>query len=615
MRKFFLSLLLLINAFIALGADNVTFEALSPRTVAVGERFRVEFSLNAKPDGGFTKAPSFDGFTVIAGPTTSQSQSISYVNGSMSQTSNFTYTYVLSPTQAGVFTLPEASISVDGKSYSSNKMVIEVVNDGSNSGGNNSGGGGTSASTSSQSQGTIASDDILVRVVANKTDVYKGEPINVKVTLYTRVTIRGIESSKLPSFNGFWTKDLNVDRYQPTRTTIDGKVYDSRIIREYIIYPQQSGTLHIEQLSMAVVAQIVSQSSSGNSMFDNFFGGPTVQEVRKNISSLPITINVKDFPAGAPASFSGAVGTFSIDSDIASTELTANASTKYTLQINGSGNLPLIQAPALELPNSMEQYNIKTTESLQTTSSGISGYRSFEYPFIPRSEGNYTIPEINFSYFDPSKDSYVTLNTPAYDITVLADSTQRGVGSGGMISGISREELKILDQDIRFIKLGSPRLVARNDFFISSWSYYLALLMVTLLSCGGYFYLRRLLSQRKNVAFIKNKKANQVALQRLKVAAKSMNEGNERIFYQEMLKALWGYMSDKLNIPVSNLTKDNIRESLSKRGLTNDNASKFIDIISECEYAQYSPQTSGKMNEIYDSAVAMLSKFESLIKK
>lgn len=621
MRKLFLSLLLLLSTIIAVGAENVSFEASSPRIVAVGEVFRIEFSLNASPDG-FTP-PQFADFQVVAGPTTSQGQSISIVNGNMTKSVNFTYTYILQASKEGVFTIPEASVTVEGKSYSSNKQVIEVVSDGGGSGaaaGSSASAGSSSGASASQSnssnRASVGADDIVVRVVASKTDVYKGEPINVKVTLYTRVPIRGIDSPKYPSFNGFWTQDLDVERYQWNSTTLNGKAYDSRVIREYLVYPQQSGTLHIEQFSMTVIAQIVSQQRS-NSMFDNFFGGgASVQEVRKSVSAPAITINVKDFPAGAPASFFGAVGDFTIESELPSTEMTANASSKYVLKISGSGNLPLIQAPKLELSGSMEQYNIKTTESLQTRASGISGYRMFEYPFIPRSEGNYTIPEVKFSYFDPANVRYVTLSTPSYDITIHADSTSRSsLGTGGMISGLSREDLKILDQDIRFIKLEKPRLVAQNDFLVVSWIYYAAMLLVVVIAAGSYKYFKRIMSQRSNIAFVKNKKANQVALQRLKAASKAMSDNNEKIFYEEVLKAMWGYMSDKLNIPVSNLTKDNIRESLSRRDISAENAEKFIAIITECEYAQYSPSMSGKMNETYDNAVAMLSKFESLIKK
>lgn len=619
MRKLFFSLLLLLSSIVAVGADDVSFEASSPRIVAVGEVFRVEFSLNASPDG-FTP-PEFADFGVVAGPTTSQGQSISIVNGNMTKSVNFTYTYILQAQSEGVYTIPRAQAEVEGRSYNSNTLAIEVVSDGgggSASASQQSTGSRSSASSATQNRASLGADDILVRVTASKTNVYKGEPINVKVTLYTRVPIRGIDSPKYPSFNGFWTRDLDVERYQWNSTTLDGKAYDSRVIREYLVYPQQSGTLHIEQFSMTVLAQIVSQAPRSNSMFDNFFGGgASVQEVRKGVSAPPITINVSEFPDGAPASFSGAVGDFRLESELASTDIAANTSTKYSLNIVGSGNLPLIQAPRLELPASMEQYNITTTESLQTTSNGISGYRSFEYPFIPRSEGSYTIPAVKFSYFDPKTVRYVTLESPAYDVTILADSSRSGgVGSGGgMITGLNREDLKILDQDIRFINLGNPRLVAQNNFWIVSPFFYLALALILALVMGCYLLLKRTIAQRSNVAFVKNKKANRVALQRLKIAAGAMNGGNERMFYEEMLKALWGYMSDKLNIPVSNLTKDNIRESLSRRGISADNTNKFIDIISECEYAQYSPSASGKMNEIYDTAAAMLSKFESLIKK
>ena len=367
---------------------------------------------------------------------------------------------------------------------------------------------------------------------------------------------------------------------------------------------------------MTAVAQIVVQSRShSQSLFDDFFGGQSVQEVRKNLSAAPVPVTVRDFPAGAPASFNGAVGKFQLNGSLDKQTVTANASDTYLLKLSGSGNLPLIQAPKPELPASFESYgNGKSTESLSHNASGISGYKQFEFPFIPRAEGNYSIPPVEFSYFDPDAAKYVTLTTPPFGVEVLPDSTG-GSSGGGIVSGIGREDLKILDSDIRFIRLGDSGLSRKGSLLFGSAAYFGMLAVLLALFVAVYLYLKKHLRDLQNVTLVRNRKASKVALQRLRAAHDHMAAREEKQFYEEMLRALWGYMSDKLNIPVANLTKDNIREELLRRDISAELANHYIGIISDCEYAQYSPSASVQMTELYGEAVRMLSKFESLIKK
>ncbi len=602
----------------AVRAQEIHFETGAPRMVSVGEAFRIEFSLNAKPED-FT-APSFEGFDVLAGPTTSQGQSVSILNGKVSQSVSFSYTYVLQARAAGTFTIPAARVKVKGKEYSTKAVPIEVVAaDAMPGGGSSAPGNGSQASPGERRQNsaaTLAADDILVRVSVNRNKVYKGQPVKATFKLYTRVPLGGIEKIIYPAFNGFWAQDLNVDGYDWQRETYNGKVYDARIIKETLLFPQQSGTLYIEQFSLTAIAQIMTQAAPRGSLFDDFFGGgPQIHEVRKNLTASPIRITVDELPTGAPATFNGAVGQFQISSSIGDSTLAANSSGTYQIKVSGTGNLPLMQAPKLNLPSSFEQYNMKTTESLNPSTMGIAGYRQFDYPFIPRGEGQYTIEPVQFTYFDPDKKQYVTLSTPAYSLHIVADSTSGAAGERGIVSGISKEELKILDEDIRFIRIGNPDLKKRGSHWFGSVSYWLVLLILIGAGIGSYLYLKKQLKDRKNTTLIRHKKANKVALQRLKAAQGHMNAGDERMFYEEMLKALWGYMSDKLNIPVANLTKDNIREELLRRGLPAEQSERFIQLISDCEYAQYSPSSSGQVTEIYNTAIKMLSKFESVIKR
>ena len=582
--KYLLAVAALLSLTFPARAQKVDFEVGAPGVVAVGEAFRIEFTVNAKPDG-FTP-PAFGGFDVLAGPTTSEGTSVSIVNGHVSKTVSFTYTYVLQAQNEGLATISAASVQVEGKTYSTQPLTIEVVSGEAMPGQGGASAGGVDKKADAEARsGKLAPDDILLRVTVNRNNVYKGQPVRVAFKLYTRVQLSGIESVKYPAFNGFWAQELNVDGYSWQRETLNGKVYDARVVKEVLLYPQQSGTLHIEQ------------------------------EVRKNLSAAPVPVTVRDFPAGAPASFNGAVGKFQLNGSLDKQTVTANASDTYLLKLSGSGNLPLIQAPKPELPASFESYgNGKSTESLSHNASGISGYKQFEFPFIPRAEGNYSIPPVEFSYFDPDAAKYVTLTTPPFGVEVLPDSTG-GSSGGGIVSGIGREDLKILDSDIRFIRLGDSGLSRKGSLLFGSAAYFGMLAVLLALFVAVYLYLKKHLRDLQNVTLVRNRKASKVALQRLRAAHDHMAAREEKQFYEEMLRALWGYMSDKLNIPVANLTKDNIREELLRRDISAELANHYIGIISDCEYAQYSPSASVQMTELYGEAVRMLSKFESLIKK
>lgn len=607
-KRALFSIMFTLSVLLCSAATNVNFTVEAPRLVSSGEVFRVEYSVDAKPDEFIS--PEFEDFEILAGPTQSSGRSISIVNGNMTQSVNYTYTYILQCSKSGIFSLPVAEVKVDGKSYRTQPYQVEVVD------------GGQAAiqqqspqTQSQQSIGTLAEDDILVRLSVDKTNVYKGQPIKATIKLYTRSGISGIESAKYPSFNGFWTQELDASQYQVQRETYNNKIYDTRIIREYLLFPQQSGNLTIDPTELTVIAQIITQQRR-QSLFDDFFGGfPDIQEVRKNISSDPITINVKGLPANAPDSFGGAVGQFEMSATIPEGDITANSAVTYSIKISGNGNLPLIQTPKVELPSSFEQYNVKTTESLHNDQRGISGYRQFDYPIIARAEGTYTIPETKFTYFNPNLAQYVTLTAEAANIIVLPDSTATNNVSRGIVSGIDKEDIKFLGQDIRFIKIDSPSLKKSNNPLMGSGIYYLIILLLVAVTVFMYNHMRKAMANRNNTAFVKGRMANKVALQRFKAAENHMKADYQRGFYEEMLKALWGYMSDKLNIPVSNLTKENVREELLKRHISADKIERYIAIISACEYAQYAPDSSGHMQEAYAEGVDIVSILESEINK
>lgn len=614
LRNFALTLSLLLVTLTGFGAEKVTFTAHAPMLVAAGEAFRVEFKLNAKPDDDTFEAPSFEGFDVVAGPSVYRGSSVQYINGSVTQTHEYTYTFVLLPKKTGNFTIGSASITVDDTPYQTRPVPVEVIEEKQEQSPaqGSSGGGNATRPESNEPREQVSADDILLRVTLSRSSVYKGEPVLAAIKLYRRITVVGLNDAKFPAFNGFWAQELNAENYPQQRETIGGKIYESVVLREYLLYPQQAGVLTIEPAEVEAVAQVVVQNNRSR---DPFFGNmPDVYNVNRRIRSPQVKLTVKELPAGAPTSFTGAVGRYSLNATPPTTQLAANSAATYTLRISGSGNLRFVQAPKLNLPTSFELYDVKSTEQIKTTASGASGYRQFEYPFIARAEGEYEIPPVEFSYFDPQKGQYVTLATQPLSINITPDS-KGGSSEARVVKGLSKEEVRLLGEDIRFIKSGNPHLKAMRQPLLFSGLYFLLLGLLVLLFVALFFALRKQIRDSRNTVLVRGKRASKVAIQRFRAAKRAMQEENRYAFYEEMSRALWGYMSDKLNIPVSNLTKENVREELLKRGITPEEAQRFSAIITQCEEAQYAPTASTRMGDLYKEGVEFLSHLESIIKK
>ncbi len=603
--KGFKSFCLLLWGFLlfpaAVSAQNVAFEVNAPEVVAIGEVFQVEFVTDTKPKNFI--APAFEGMDLLAGPSSSISTNTVVANGNMEQTRKYTYTYVLQCNTEGEFTIPAAAIEVGRETYRTKPVTIKAINQ------------PAAANSPSGGNAVLAPDDVLLIASVNKSRVFKGEPVRVTFKLYYNKPMANVQLVKMPAFNGFWSQQLDVESYRGRRREeYKGKIYESWVVAEYLLFPQMAGTLTVDPMSLTAIVQIITQQRS-QSIFDDFFGSPDIQEVSKPLTTEPIRIQVNELPSGAPASFNGAVGEFELSHELPSSSIAANSAVTYNIRLSGNGNLQQVQAPKLTLPSSFEQYTIKTTETLDNSREGVYGYRQFEYPFIARAVGEYDIPPVEFSYFNPGLARYVTLSSPGMRMQVLPDSVSLRGGEGAIVSGLSKEDIKILGRDIRFIKLGPANLHSQGMVFMWSGLYFAIMLTIVGLFVFLLVWLRKYLADRRNSALIKGKYANKVALMRFRAAEDYMKADNQRGFYEEMLKALWGYMGDKLNIPVANLTKENIREELMKKGVSADHASRYIVIIGECEYAQYAPAASGRMHETYSAGVEIVSKLESVIGK
>ena len=598
---------------------QVTFKAEAPLLVSTTERFQVRFSVNQEPDGDNTlNVPSFEGFKVIAGPAVATGKEIQWINGHQTTNYSRTYTYVLIPETAGKHTIGAASIDVDGKTYKTKPLLIEVIDENAASANANKQPAqqqqqqhsAPAAKPKPQSaEESVGRDDIFIMLNVSDKNVYKGEAVRVTLMLYTRVGYPEIESFNMPTFNDFWTQELHA-RGEQSRAEYKGKIYDTYKLTEHIVAPQRTGKITISPAELNVGVPVVTHTNSGSI----FHSSRHVNLVRRALRSAPVTINVKEFPANAPASFSGAVGTFSMSSVAPEIEMNANSSNEIKVTISGSGNLKFVTAPKLTLPESFEVYDTKVVDNVRTSAAGSSGSITYTYPFVARAAGEFIIEPLVFTYFDLKSEQYKSLSTERYVITVKDDGSavaksvdsSRGYAEYG-------GRMKQLDRDIRFIHTGKLATAA-SSIFVLSPAYWLVVVVIIALFVVAYHLLRKRIRQNRNVVARRMRQADKVAVQRLRLAERSMHEGNRHAFYEEMLRAMWGYISDKFNIPVSNLTKETIREVLYRRGVSAADAEQFCQIISRSDEAQYAPSTESDMGEVYADAVSVISKIESIVK-
>lgn len=590
-------------------ADEPQLTASAPEAVVKGEQFRLIYTVTTQKVKDF-RVPTIDGFEVLMGPSESRSSSMSMINGEVTQTSSITYTYILMAAKEGTFTIPAATIVADGKSKTSNTLKIRVLppdKTATASGRNSSAGRVSSAS----STGQVSNQDLFITATVSKKDVFEQEAILLTYKVYFAVNLREL-NIKMPDLKGFHTQEVELKRGQPTLEHYNGRNYNSLVWSQYVLFPQQTGTLEIPSINFDATVAVRTQQS--RDPFDMFFnGGTSYVDVRKTISTPKLTVNVKPLPTGKPASFSGGVGEFTLKSSVSTTELKANEAVTVKLEIAGTGNMKLINTPEVDFPQDFETYDPKIDNQFSLTKNGLSGKKVIEYLAIPRHAGTYTIPPVEFSYFDIKSKSYKTLRSDPYEIHV-------DKGAGGteqvMSNFTNKESVKQIGQDIRYIKTGDVTLSPKGDFLFGSLVYYLWYVIPFMLFGAFVFVYRKRAIENANVSKVRTKNANKVAVKRLKVSAKLLKEGKKEAFYDEVLKALWGYISDKLNIPVSQLTKDNVEQELGKYAVDTALTGEFINVLNQCEYARYAPvDQEGGMDKVYATAIDVISKMESNIKR
>lgn len=613
MKRILLAFVFLISTFVNyVQAEELTFTADAPNAVVMGETFRLSYTINTHKANGFRLGDITD-FDVLMGPTQSSSSSTSIINGVRTSSRTLTFTCILRPKKEGTYKIPAATINADGNRMTSKEISVKVLPpdqrgaSAQQSGSQSAGRGATTAES-----GKIGDDDLFIVATVNKKNVYEQEAILLTYKIYTTVNLTNV-SGKMPDLKGFHTQEVEMPKgnREFQLEHYKGRNYRTIVWSQYVLFPQQSGQLEIPSITFeGTVAQRVQSYDP----FEAFFnGGSSYVNVQKPIRTPKLTINVSPLPSGKPVSYSGGVGDFSISSSINATELKENEAVTLKLVISGTGNMKLIKTPEVSFPADFEVYDPKIDNKFSLKVGGQSGNKVIEYLAIPRYGGTYTIPPVEFSYFDVKSGAYKTLSTPEYTLNV-----EKGSGSTGgsaPVGYVSKEELRLLGQDIRYINLKDVHYRPRGQFFYGSLNYWLWYIVPLVVFVVLMIVYRRQAIENANIAKTRTKKAGKVATKRLKMAKKKMDEKDKAGFYDEVLKAIWGYLSDKLNIPQSELSKDNVATELAACQVPEELIKECVDIIGDCEFARYAPTLSGNADDkVYSKVAALMNQLENTIK-
>ena len=617
MKKLFCIVAFLLTAIFQMSAQNV-IRVEAPDVVAVNEQFNVTFIIEGEKSPSDFQWSSGDDFQLVWGPQKGSSSSIQIINGKRSSSHQTTFTYILIPKATGTFQLPAATSLLSGDRISSTQASIQVVSDGASSsrssgknGGKSSGGG----QTSSTGSGEISSNDLFMRLSLSRTEVVIGEPITATLKIYQRANVVGFENAKFPTFNGFWSQETYVpNNIEFKRESLDDKIYNTAVLRTYVLIPQQSGTITIDPAELVCLVNIRTAPSTSNSLFDSFFQDE-YRTIRKRVTTPAVKVKVNPLPAGQPASFGGGVGNFGISARLTTDNLKTHDAASLVITVSGRGNVALLEEPKVNFPPDFEVYDTKTTENTDKSNGGTSGSKSFEYPFIPRSHGDFTIDPVEYSYYDVNAGKYVTLRTEPLHVKVAKGKGGDSTPVTTVNSGVERKDVKSLADDIRFIFTGKPGLSGSGSFFVGSVFFWILLALMILGATSVYLAFRKVAAMRADVAGTKNRRATKMAQKRLKLAGEYLDKNLYTAFYEELHKALIGFVSDKLNMDMSEISKDNIASALTEGGVSEEQTKAFTDLLDACEFARYSPDGGNEaMRSHYDAALKVISSIDSGLK-
>ncbi len=599
---------LIILTMMVVGAIAQTLTGRAPSQVAVGEQFRLTYTVNTQDVRGFRAGNIPDEFEVLMGPSTSTQSSFQMVNGHTSSTSSVTYTYIVVASKNGTFTIPPAHCTVDGKTVTSNEIRIKVSGQAQQGGRQQSHqqGGGNGEMRSAGS--AISGSDLFIHVSASKQRVREQEPILLTYKVYTLVSLTQL-SGKMPDLKSFYTREVPLPQEKSFKIeTFNGRQYRTVTWQQYVMFPQATGKLEIPSITYD---GIVVQQNRNIDPFEAFFnGGSGYIEVKKQIKAPAITIQVDPLPQ-RPANFCGGVGSFNISAQLDKTEVKANDPVNLRVVVSGVGNMKLLKQPIVKIPKDFDSYDAKVTDKTKLTVNGLEGSIVYDFLAVPRHQGTFEIPAIEYTYFDTKSNGYKTVRTEPFTLKVA-----KGDGQTTVASFDGQEDVKQLGRDIRYIHTGDTELHAVDDYFFGSTGYWVSLAVLLIAFISLFVIFRHRAIENANIVKQRAGKANKVAVKRLKKAAKLMKAGKDGEFYDEVLRALWGYVGDKLNMPVDKLTRDNIREQLLAYSVSDETINQFIGALDECEFARYAPgDATGNMNKVYDAAITAITQIAATMKK
>ncbi|MDK2979200.1 MAG: hypothetical protein PWP52_1914 [Bacteroidales bacterium] len=606
MKRWFVIILLLMGKCSV--AQDVSITVSAPGVVEMGQRFRLTYTVNTQADQFLP--PEIKNFTVLAGPSTSTSSNVSIINGKVTRSFELKYTYILEPVKEGTFKIQPASVVVDREKYVSKPIEIEVVK-----GAPAQNQGDAQTKTNPQQQhdpnvSQIKKSDLYISIIVNKQKIYREEHLVATIKLYSRLNITRLENAKLPSFEGFLTQELETPPLTSlNREQIDNQVYLTGVLKKYILFPQKTGTLTIEPFELDVYYQKPSDRRS-RSIFDDFFGA--YENARQKVVSNAVTIQVEPLPKNRPYNFSGAVGDFNLTANIDKNQVNSNEAVTLNVKISGNGNLKYINPFDIDFPADFDVYDPKVIENIKYSENGAYGNKTFEYLMIPRRAGQYTIPKFSFAYFDTKSNQYKQQSAGPFTIQVGKSTTDTSLG---IARAYNKEDVQYIGKDIRFIHTKDTRLYKKNKFLLGSRWFYISYLGAIFIFFLVLFLRRKSIKENADIQRARNKKANKYARKRLKNAARLMKQNQRAAFYEELVKALWGYIGDKLGIPAAHLSKDTVREELVSKNIDNHSIDRFLSIIDRCEYARYAPVTEEtKMDTLYNDAIQVISRLQQKLK-
>jgi hypothetical protein len=602
MEKWYKYILILLLP-VKLSGQDLTVKEEYPRVVAMGEQFTVMWTVNS--EGGEFTAPQFDGFYKLMGPQTSYSSNTQIINGKMSKETSYSYVFYLQAMKAGKYVIAPAIFTYKNKEYKSDSIYIEVIKGGSARQANQKADVGDQVTTEER----VPASDLFIRLILDRSEVFQGEHITATVKLYSRVDLAGLNEVKFPAFNGFLKENLETPPLSSLRReNVNGTIYGTGVVQQFLLYPQITGEISIEPVE--ITALIQQKTGKSDPFFGDFFS--TVQNIPKVIVSQPVKIHVKPLPGIKPADFSGLVGNIKIDASLNKDSVNVNDALNFRITVTGTGNLKLAGIPSLKLSPDIEVYDPKVTDNIRNSANGTTGQKIFEYVLIPRHYGEFTIPPLSYTYFNTATRQFEKLSTKEFHFYARKGTDQSSAVT--VYGGVSKEEVKYVGKDIRFIKNSTENLRKSDSKFISSRSFLSLYGFALILFIAILFIRREHIRRNSDLSIVRNRRAAKIAGRRLQEASRCLKSGEIDKFHEEILKAIWGYLSDKLNIPVSELTRSNAFESLKQNEVDDHLIDNLTVILDKCEFARYAPtSTDTEESDIYTGAMDFIRSVENLI--